>query len=265
MSATDVGPRRIADLLRIAMRQAQAETPADRKAREAAQAAEEAAWRDEYALRRALGWPEHLRACGAPEDVLTTLPPRRLLLTPALLEVDAWLRDGTLRFLVLSGGPGSGKTTAACRAFERAVRREARTGLGLEEWDGTAGAVLRLDELCTWGDFLTPKQQLRIEAVEAVRVLVLEDVHPARPPLREDDAVEPLGQWGQRWLNRLVETRNTAGKRTVITTNLSLRARGGPHTSPFARFVREQNFSRINGSCAVRDCGRRDLRTEATP
>lgn len=250
------GPKRLAELMREAMRSAPPRrTPEERAALELQRKAEEAEAAKRHLALEAERWPLHLRHCGAPPEAVSVLAAGAPRYTPALRAAEDFLH-GSKRFLVLGGGTGAGKTLAACWCLKAALRRETRTGYGFLEYDSDAGLFLRLFRLTRLSDFDMPDRLLFRRACDA-RVLVLDEVQRARPG-------EELTPRGQEWLDEVLDARDAAHKRTVLTTNLSVR-HDAPDEKRLARFVGDRAASRIARSCQVQDCGTADLRREVKP
>lgn len=251
-------PQRLAELFRRGIRQAGRYTPEERARLEADWKAAEARTREAHARGQAEAWPEHLRRCGAPPEAVLALarvepwaPGWALVQTPAVQSVREWLERG-LRWLVLTGGTGAGKSLAACLALRHAQRTETRTPYGLAEWDADAGRFVRLGALFRLSDF-EARDRAEWEHVKRCRVLVLDEVGG-----RPGDVPTPRQQEA---LDELVDARDRAGARTVLTSNLSLQ-RTDTGESDFARYVGRKNLSRMARSYLARDVGTRDLRRE---
>lgn len=245
------GPKRMAEILRRAMANPLYRMgTAERAAVEAERKREEATQQARHALLQADLWPDHLRRCGAPSEAVAALTGDALRETPAVMAARAFL-EGSARFLVLGGKTGAGKTVAACSVFRHALRRETRTGYDFLEWDGEGGLFLRLFALTRLSDFDARDRATLRKACDA-RVLVLDEVQRA-------GAGEPLPPRAQEWFDEVVDARDAAHKRTVLTTNLSVH-RDAPDAERLSVFIRERAQSRIARSCMTRDCGPVDLR-----
>ncbi|MCK8498089.1 ATP-binding protein [Myxococcus fulvus] len=248
-------PRRLADLLRRGMSQAKqqpsaglAQLEADWKQRELerqrAAAAEEA--RRELEHERA--WPSHLELCGAPAEAVAGLRGERPLETAALRAARHVLHE-RLRSLLLSGGPGTGKTTGACHLFRAAVRG----GRGRSEWDASAGLFIDWARLSREED--SEAQRRLLQRAAQVRVLVLDDI-----------GGEASGPRPRELLEALVEQRDRPDLVTAYTTRLSVQRREGA-PSRFAESVGARVVQRMSrqGTFHLADCGNRDLRQGVKP
>lgn len=183
----DLARRRLADLERhesrlrtdevyaSAFRQAER----DRAAREALEAKEA-----RYRFLAAAGVPHHLH------DLLVEA--HRIEERSPVVEVRRWLRDGCRpAFLILAGGKGVGKTSAACLAIsERGGRR------------------MRARELAAASDF----DLGFMASLERASLLVVDDL-----------GTESLdaGGWALGRIVGLLDARHEADAPTVITTNLT--------------------------------------------
>lgn len=249
------GPKRLADIMRRALDPARPKrTREEYAALEAKWKADEATQRARHASEMAARYPEHLRACKAPERAIAALTEAKPLDTPALQVARRWMDEGK-PFLVLSGWTGTGKTVAACWCLRAATRVETRTGYNLKEWDSHAGLFVRLSQLRRLSDFDTGDRALWHRALTA-RVLVLDEVglHPG----------ETLSRRAQEDFEELIDRRDGYGRRTILTTNLSLHPEvrdDGEKVSDFGLFVRPKALSRLSRGL-VHDCGKRDLRRE---
>ncbi|MFY1827609.1 hypothetical protein ACN47A_16935 [Myxococcus fulvus] len=248
-------PRRLADLLRRGMSQAKqqpsaglAQLEADWKQRELEQQRAAAAEEARRALAHERAWPSHLELCGAPAEAVAGLRGETPLETAALRAARHVLRE-RLRSLLLSGGPGTGKTTGACCLFRAAVRGER----GLSEWDSSAGLFIDWARLLREGDSEEPRRLLQRAA--QVRVLVLDGI-----------GGEASGPRHRELLEELVEQRDRPDLVTAYTTRLSVQRREG-EPSPFAEAVGARVVSRMSrqGTFHLADCGNRDLRRSAKP
>ncbi|MBZ4397552.1 ATP-binding protein [Myxococcus sp. AS-1-15] len=248
-------PRRLADLLRRGMSQAKqqpsaglAQLEADWKQRELERqrAAEEAKAR--HASAQVHAWPLHLEQCGAPAEAVAGLRGETPLETAALRAARHVLRE-RLRSLLLSGGPGTGKTTGACYLFRAAVRGDR----GLSAWDSSAGLFIDWARLSREEDSEARRRLLQRAA--QVRVLVLDDI-----------GGEASGPRQRELLESLVEQRDRPDLVTAYTTRLSVQRReGGP--SRFAESVGARVVQRMSrqGTFHLADCGNRDLRQGGKP
>lgn len=211
-----------------------------------------AAERKQHEAQQRAIWPDHLRQCGAPERVVEAHR-KGVIPTAALETAERWLNSDK-GFLVLSGHTGCGKTVAACLAFRKAQRLATRLQEPLPEWDSWSGSFVRFTQLRRLSDFDASDRALLQKAANC-RALVLDDVGGApgeEMPPRLRDVFEEL-----------VDRRDAAGKRTAITTNLSLQ-RGGPDNgSDFGRFIGGRILSRLSRGVVAMECGVEDLRRRA--
>lgn len=189
----------------------------------------------------ATGWGGHVVACGAPSRIAALAPAA----TNARRAVVEWLPTRST-FLGLSGGPGCGKTVAACWVFQRAKRRVAMLAHPLaeaevefEEWDPSLGMFLSAAKL-RWaprfGEGSSP-----LDRAATVRWLVLDE-------LRAED----FAGVGRERLEEVLGERYAMGRRTVITTNLTGEQMVG--------LVGERLGSRFAEELTWEDCGDTDLR-----
>ncbi|MFY2557213.1 hypothetical protein ACN469_06245 [Corallococcus terminator] len=257
------GPQRLADLMRKAMSQAReqpsaglAQLEADWKQREAELQQSKAAERARQEAAHADAWPLHLKLCHAPAEAVEALTGHTVLETAALRAARHVLREG-LRTLLLSGGPGVGKTAGACHLFRSAVRHETRTAECLPEWDASVGLFLRWSQVKRVSDSEAEDGQLLQRAVR-VRVLVLDDIGGLPG--------EEVGPRDREFLEEMVDRRDVPGMVTAYTTRLSVPRRdAGP--SDFALHVGARVVSRMSrqGTFHLADCGNRDLRRGGAP
>jgi hypothetical protein len=143
----------------------------------------------------------------------------------------------TRSLLLLFGGPGAGKTVAACWCL---LRARSRKDYRESEWqlDPSRGMFVRGAEIARLSRF---DDRRRWEQMLSVRWLVVDDL-----------GAQAGGDYMAERLDELIDTRYSEQRRTVITCNIApgeLRERLG-----------DRIVSRIRGSGLVVGCGDEDLR-----
>lgn len=135
-----------------------------------------------------------LDAAGVPPRTWPLLLDGSLQETPAVAHVRAWLAAGSHpNFLVLAGGKGTGKTTAACFAIaERGGRR------------------VTARELAAASDFDRDLQR----SLAGATLLVLDDLGA--------ESLDEKG-WGANRIGGLLDARYERRRATLIATNLTMR------------------------------------------
>ena len=182
-----------------------------------------------------------LRRAGVP-DVIARRLAEPLDQTEALRAADEW-HAGTRSTLLLAGGVGSGKTLAAAKTIAehfdvlRPWLREKGDMPPTIRW--RSAFFVSLEWLTDRSLFQEDDRLARMRALET-SLLVLDDVGTERGD-------------GEAALRDLLSTRMAAGRRTVLTTNLS--------GAVFSERYRERIMSRIRGEGVIVQCGRVDLRT----
>jgi DNA replication protein DnaC len=181
--------------------------------------------------------------------------------TPALTHVRDFAADRSLKSLVLSGGPGSGKTVAALVWLTIAARRpihppvdgagnvhDASSYLGNSwAWDETA-RMCSPYKMPLLSNSYDRADRLEWDSLERAMYLVLDDL-----------GGEGNHQQFQPALERLIYERNRTGRWTVITTNLL------PSEEPrkgFKEIYGDRVWSRVNQFGGFKGCGAQDLRRQ---
>jgi DNA replication protein DnaC len=226
-------------------------SPDDREKAQAEYDAWALAQKEQHEAKQKALWADHLRQCGAPDRAVEALsgPYRQTL---AVQAAERWLKSDK-GFLLLAGWTGCGKTAAACLAFREATRLASRLQEPLPEWDSWGALFLRFTALKRLSDFDQEDQALFAKACR-VRVLVLDDVALAPG--------EELTPRIREYVEDLFEARDARGKRTAITTNLSVE-KEGDKPSAIARCLGPRVVSRMARGLVVQDCGREDLRRQS--
>lgn len=166
---------------------------------------------------------EELRIAGVPERERRLFAEGRFRATElAAQAVDAFMASGKT-FLVLLGGPGTGKTSAACHALtkQRGFYVEALTLKYSSPWDEEGAKLLH--------------------RARSTPLLVLDEVRESPPDER----------WAEK-LEYLLNGRHSADRRTILTTNLDkerLRGVVGPRV-----------WDRFADSASLYGCGNKSLR-----
>lgn len=192
----------------------------------------------------------HLNRCGVPPRVAELLcvapepsqgPSRAFSERPAVAVVRGWW-GLDLRFLILYGETGTGKTVAACSTF-LAMRRTVRwDGGSTEDWDSAACGFWTAAELARGSHFGDEAEELR-RHLEGLTLLVIDDL-----------GVELAHEGWQSSLESLIDNRDgRPHSRTVLTTNLSCkRSRRDPNApSPFEQRYGARIARRIRESGTV--------------
>lgn len=144
-----------------------------------------------------------LERVGAPMRSLDVIR-RRFEENSAMRGARAWLADGTTWSLVITGGPGSGKTTAAAFAAHQMHLRQVRPA-----WvDCTA----TIDE-----QLFGPTADAKRARCREAGVLVLDDLGSSA---RERDSAKAPAAWLD-WLDGVLARRHGSRAKTIITTNRS--------------------------------------------
>lgn len=154
----------------------------------------EAEWRRQEEAAATMRWVEkQLEASGMGERARAAAANPKP--SEALEAVKAWLTSGKC-WLVLLGGTGTGKTTAAAWALGEVIRQketaDARTASRLARMSGFDEGARELERLSN------------------VSLLVVDDI-----------GAEMQTAWGQGLLSELLDNRHQGFKKTILTSNLS--------------------------------------------
>lgn len=184
--------------------------------------------------------PSQLAKLGVPRPVLRALwmPEKTLALEAAR---DWWASGEAL--LLLCGGVGSGKTTAAAWCLLKRMEQEAANpkpsgGVPIEP-----GMFVTAPEFNGLSDY-SPEARAWMERLSRCGLLVLDDL-----------GTERMGDGELSCIQRLVGERHAADRRTVLTTNLSGEA--------FKKRYGERVADRIRESGIVKGSGKESLRKPA--
>lgn len=164
---------------------------------------------------------------GVPERVMRTLEAKREA-TAAIAAVDTYLK-GEATFLVLAGGPGTGKTTAAADALMRAVKPD-------------YGLFVPASRCGQLGLFADDDREL-LDSMKRVTCLVLDDL--GTEFLSENSVWRGL-------VDGLLDARYSAMKRTIITTNLDIPA--------FGERYGKRAADRLKHDMVLANCGAKSMR-----
>jgi hypothetical protein len=246
----------VAELLAGAVQRGRVPTgvtsPEDFAAREATYNAAKAKAEQEAARRRDESFALHLARCGAPERVQRDAAAPGLSETDALRAARRWV-DSDAGHLVLSGWTGTGKSVAAAWALRGALRVAGWAHFGELEWDSEAAMWLPFGELARLSDY-EERDRATFARARRVRWLVLDDVGLG-------SAAECPPHVASR-LELLADDRDAPGRRTVWTTNKTLRRPREDEPHELARYVGQRIYSRISRSVLPVDCGTTDLRRQ---
>lgn len=143
-------------------------------------------------------------------------------------QLRAWRQ--TRHWLLLWGPPGTCKSGAAVALLRE---HQAQGGQGLFM---LLNRVLDRMQATFGASGNEPGYEEAFKTLVAADLLVLDDIGANR---------KTLSAWGQGELFKLVDARDLAEKRTLLTTNLPA---GGGHTT-FAEYVGGPTWSRIRGRC----------------
>lgn len=163
-----------------------------------------------------------LRRVGCPETHVEAIR-RKLNDTSAMKCARDWMLEGTWS-LMLSGGPGCGKTTAAAWVAHQLSMRNFRP-----KW-------IRCAQLVDAPMFGVEAELLKFKCRNA-GVLVLDDIGAGA---REKDAKAWLG-----WLDDVLDARWANKRKTVITTNIPVSV-GSDKPSPLAQWLGPRLCDRLN-------------------
>lgn len=182
-------------------------------------------WRQREEAAEKLRWVEKkLAESGMGERALTAATNPRP--SEALEATQQWLTSGKC-WLVLLGGTGTGKTTAAAWALGEVVKQresaEARTASRLARMSGFDEGARELERLSN------------------VSLLVVDDI-----------GAEAQTSWGQGLLSELLDNRHQGFKKTILTSNLG--------QEPFKARVGERMVDRIREDGRVVVLGGKSMR-----
>lgn len=178
-------------------------------------------WQREEERRKAMEtWQRHLRESGIPKRY------RQVSLKACPPEVRAYAEGFTKqteRWLLLCGGCGAGKTTAACAVAIQAAKT------------CTVRFVSVPDLVTQATDF---KQRGEFDAYCDCRLLVLDDLG------KERGTEFAIGE-----VYRIIDHRNGARKPTIVTTNFDAKGLARHFGDAFGKEMAEALISRIQHDC----------------
>lgn len=185
----------------------------------------EAEWRRQQEAAETMRWVEkQLAASGMGERALAAAANPKP--SEALDATQQWFASGKC-WLVLLGGTGTGKTTAAAWALGRVLKQhetaEARTASRLSRMSGFDEGARELERL------------------SQASLLVVDDI-----------GAEAQTAWGQGLLSELLDSRHQGFKKTILTSNLGQEA--------FKQRVGERMVDRIREDGRVVSLGGKSMR-----
>lgn len=209
------------------MNEAFAEDDARTKAAELAERYQEAA----------KGAPLSLPRLGVPRVVLRAL--RTPQAKPALSAAKEWWLSGKV-LLLLQGGVGSGKTTAAAWVLAKQLERESASARPSGGTVVDAAMFVTAPEFNGLSDY-HPESRVWLERLCRCGVLVLDDL-----------GTERMGDGELSCVQRLISERHSAGRRTVLTSNLTAEVFHARYGERVADRIRESGMVRGSGKESLR-------------
>jgi DNA replication protein DnaC len=182
---------------------------------------------------------ELLRRTGCPEGFAVTIR-GKMDDRAALKRAREWMLDGTLWSLMLSGGTGCGKTTAAAWAAHQLLMRGFRP-----KWVRCAALVN--------APMFGGEAELLKHRCRKAGVLILDDIGAGA---REKDSKAWLG-----WLDDILDARWADKRKTIITTNIPVSV-GSDKPSPLAQWLGPRLCDRLNEG-AIHEIAEPSMRRKA--